>query len=407
LTESVREVAAEAFKAPQVSRPESHAPGPFTLGQLCLYFLRLGTLGFGGPIALVGYMQRDLVERRRWISEQDFREGLALAQLAPGPLAAQLAIYLGWVRARVLGATAVAFAFILPSFLMVLAISAVYVRFGTLSWMQGAFYGIGAAVIAIIVRSAVKLTRVTLARDRLLWLIFGVNALITATTESEVVWSFLLSGIAALLVRAPPRFGGDKTLATAAMLPAWLWSGLNGPAPGSTLWTIGLYFAEAGAFVFGSGLAIVPFLHGGVVERYGWLTDREFLDAVAVAMITPGPVVITVAFIGYLVAGPAGATVAALGVFLPCYLFVIIPAPYFRQIGKNRRVKAFVDGVTAAATGAIAGSVVVLGRRAIVDVPTILILVGTYLLMVKSKKIPEPLLILATGALGIAVGPAR
>jgi chromate transporter len=395
------------LKAPQIPGSEPHAPGPFTLSQLCLYFLRLGTLGFGGPIALVGYMQRDLVERRRWIPEQDFREGLALAQLAPGPLAAQLAIYLGWVRARILGATVVAFAFILPSFVMVLAISAVYVRFGTLRWMLGAFYGIGAAVIAIIIRSAIKLTRVTLARDRLLWLIFGVNALITATTESEVVWSFLLSGIVALLVQAAPRFRGDKTLATVAMLPGWLWSGLQGPAPGRTLWTIGLYFAEAGAFVFGSGLAIVPFLHGGVVERFGWLTDRQFLDAVAVAMITPGPVVITVAFIGYLVAGPAGATVAALGVFLPCYLFVIIPAPYFRQIAKNRRVKAFVDGVTAAATGAIAGSIVVLGRRAIVDVPTLLILVGTYLVLAKSKKVPEPLVILATGVLGIAVSQAR
>jgi chromate transporter len=287
----------------------------------------------------------------------------------------------------------------------VLAISAFYVRFGTLSWMQGAFYGIGAAVIAIIIRSAIKLTRVTLARDRLLWLISGVNALITATTESEIVWTFLLSGIVALLVKAPPRLR-STSLPTCSILPAWLLSGLYGPAAGNTIWKIGLYFAEAGAFVFGSGLAIVPFLHGGVVERYGWLTDRQFLDAVAVAMITPGPVVITVAFIGYLVAGPVGATVAALGVFLPCYLFVIIPAPYFRQIAKNMRVKAFVDGVTAAATGAIAGSVVVLGRRAIVDVPTILILVGTYLALAKSKKIPEPLVILATGVIGLAVSYA-
>jgi chromate transporter len=351
-------------------------------------------------------MQRDLVEQRNWISERDYREGLALAQLAPGPLAAQLAIFLGWVRARVLGATLIAFAFIAASFLMVLAISAFYVRFGTLSWMQGAFYGIGAAVIAIIIRSAIKLTRVTLARDRLLWLIFGLNALITATTESEIVWTFLLSGIVALLVKTTPRLR-RKILPMFSILPAWLLSGLHGPALGSTIWKIGLYFAEAGAFVFGSGLAIVPFLHGGVVERYGWLTDRQFLDAVAVAMITPGPVVITVAFIGYLVAGPVGATVAALGVFLPCYLFVIIPAPYFRQIAKNMRVKAFVDGVTAAATGAIAGSVVVLGRRAIVDVPTVLILVGTYLVLAKSKTIPEPLVILATGIIGLAVSYAR
>ena len=352
-------------------------------------------------------MQRDLVERRGWISEQDYREGLALAQLAPGPLAAQLAIYLGWVRSRVLGATLVAFAFVLPSFLMVLAISAVYVRFGKLSWMQGAFYGIGAAVIAIIIRSAIKLTRVTLARNRLLWVIFAVNAVITAITESEILWSFLLSGIMAMLIQAPPRFRRGATLASAAVLPAWLFSGLQGPASRSILWTIGLYFAEAGAFVFGSGLAIVPFLHGGVVERYQWLTDRQFLDAVAVAMITPGPVVITVSFIGYLVAGPAGATVAALGVFLPCYLFVIIPAPYFRQIARNLRVKAFVDGVTAAATGAIAGSVFVLGRRAIVDIPTLLILASTYLVLVKARKVPEPVVILAAGMIGFLLTQSR
>ena len=270
--------------------------------------------------------------------------------------------------------------------------------------MQGAFYGIGAAVIAIIVRSAIKLTRVTLARNRLLWSIFGVNAVITATTESEIVWSFLLSGIVALLIQAPPRLRARGTLASLAVLPAWLLSGLQGPASRSTLWTIGLYFAEAGAFVFGSGLAIVPFLHGGVVERFEWLTDRQFLDAVAVAMITPGPVVITVAFIGYLVAGPAGATVAALGVFLPCYLFVIIPAPYFRRIAKNPQVKAFVDGVTSAATGAIAGSVFVLGRRAIVDIPTALILASTYLVLVKAKKVPEPVAVILQAAGMIRIG---
>ena len=204
LTKAAPDAIAEMSESSRIPASGTEAPSSFSLGDLCLYFLRLGTFGFGGPIALVGYMQRDLVERRGWISEQDYREGLALAQLAPGPLAAQLAIYLGWVRARVLGATLVAFAFVLPSFLMVIAISAIYVRFGNLSWMQGAFYGVGAAVIAIIVRSAIKLTRVTLARNRLLWVIFGVNALITATTESEIMWSFLVSGPGPLLIQAPP-----------------------------------------------------------------------------------------------------------------------------------------------------------------------------------------------------------
>jgi chromate transporter len=387
--------------ATQLERPR------YSLADLSLYFLKLGTFGFGGPIALVGYMQRDLVERRRWIAEQDYREGLALAQLAPGPLAAQLAIYLGWVRSRALGATLIAVAFILPSFLMVLALSAFYLRYGGLAWMQGAFYGIGAAVIAVIIRSAVKLVRMTLGRDWLLWSLFAVTASVTAWTESEIVWVFLLSGVVSLLVKAPPRLGRTTIASGLAPLPAWLLSGLHGPATLGTLAKIGLYFAEAGAFVFGSGLAIVPFLYGGVVERFGWLSERQFLDAVAVAMITPGPVVITVAFIGYLVAGPLGAICAAIGVFLPCYLFVIVPAPYFRRIARNRQIKVFVDGVTAAATGAIAGAAFVLGRRAVIDIPTLLILASTYLVLDKVRKVPEPLVILAAGVIGFMVSQSR
>jgi chromate transporter len=373
---------------------------PATLRDFARYFLRLGTFGFGGPIALAGYMQRDLVETRGWVEKEDYLQGLALAQLAPGPLAAQLAIYLGWLRGRIWGATVVAVAFVLPSFAMVLALSALYVHFGGLSWMQGAFYGIGAAVIAIIARSAVKLVRLTLKRDPLLWAVFAVNAALTAWTESEIVWVFLSSGALVVLVRAlPARGGGVAGLAPAA----WLLTGLKGTVALGSLGTIFLYFAAAGTFVFGSGLAIVPFLHGGVVERLHWLTDRQFLDAVAVAMITPGPVVITVAFIGYLVAGPLGAAAAALGVFLPCYLFVIVPAPFYRRWAGNRSIRAFVDGVTAAATGAIAGAAFVLGRRAIVDVPTALIFLGTLAVLFAWKKAPEPLVILATGLIGIAV----
>ena len=384
----------------------SHPAGPSetvpcTLSEFLSYFLKLGSTGFGGPIALAGYMQRDLVEQRRWISRQDYIEGLALAQLAPGPLAAQLAIYLGWVRAGVLGATLVSLAFILPSFLMVLVISVLYIRFGGLPWIQAAFYGIGAAVIAIIARSAFKLTRMTLARDWLLWLLFLVSAIVTAWTESEIVWVFLLCGLVPLVVRRGPAvFRGRRALSFAPWF-VWWTSGLHGPASTGTLWTIMWYFAEAGAFVFGSGLAIVPFLYGGVVGEFQWLDERQFLDAVAVAMITPGPVVITVAFIGYLVAGPLGACLAALGVFLPCYLFVVIPAKYFRKQAQNPQVKAFVEGVTAAATGAIAGAAFVLGKRALVDWITTLIAVVALIFLVTVKKLPEPLLILVAGIAGL------
>jgi chromate transporter len=369
---------------------------PCTLRELLLYFLRLGTFGFGGPIALAGYMQRDLVEQKKWIAKEEYVEGLALAQLAPGPLAAQLAIYLGWVRFGVLGGTLIGLAFVLPSFFMVLVIAAVYVRFGGLEWMQGAFYGIGAAVIAIIARSAVKLVKMTIAKDKLLWAVFLVSGAITVWTESEIVWVFLASGVLVLIVRG----GFSRAHLSVLAIPEWMVAGLHGPASSGTLWTIGWYFAEAGAFVFGSGLAIVPFLHAGVVDRFQWLNEQQFLDAVAVAMITPGPVVITVAFIGYLVAGPLGAVVAALATFLPCYLFTIIPAPYFRRFAGNVKVKAFVDGVTAAATGAIAGASIVLGRRAIFDLGTVLILLATLAVVFRFKKAPEPLVIIAAGVVG-------
>lgn len=375
-------------------------PVPYSLRELTLYFLRLGTFGFGGPIALAGYMQRDLVERKRWISKEDYLEGLALAQLAPGPLAAQLAIYLGWVRGRVLGATLIGAAFILPSFLMVLAISAVYVRFGGLAWMQGVFYGIGSAVIAIVGRSAWKLSKMSLSKDRLMWAIFAVSALVTAWTESEIVWLFVGAGILAMVVKAPPKSAiGPASFA----IPLWTLTGIHGPATAGTLATIGWYFAEAGAFVFGSGLAIVPFLHGGVVNRYGWLDNQQFLDAVAVAMITPGPVVITTAFIGYLVAGLTGAAVAALATFLPCYLLTILPAPYFRKFAKSATLKAFVDGVTAAATGAIAGAAFVLGRRAIYDVATVLVFAITLGILLRFKKLQEPVVIVAAGVVGLLI----
>jgi chromate transporter len=376
---------------------------PCTLGEFLLYFFRLGALGFGGPIALAGYMQRDLVEKRRWISKQDYVEGLALAQLAPGPLAAQLAMYLGWVRAGIPGATLVAIAFILPSFLMVLGLAALYLEFRGLDWMRGAFYGVGAAVIAIITRSAYKLVRLTAAKDWLLWGLFVINAAVTAWTEAEIVWVFLLSGVVALLVRAPPGFGPRAAALSLAAWPEFLTTGLQGPADGSRLANLTWFFTKAGAFVFGSGLAIVPFLRGGVVQEYGWLDDQQFLDAVAVAMITPGPVVITAGFIGHLVAGPAGAVLAGAAVFLPCYLMVVILAPYYRHVVKNRQVKAFVSGVTAAATGAIAGAVFVLGKRAIVDLPTVLIGAVTLGVILSTKKVPEPVVILAAGVAGVVL----
>ena len=350
-------------------------------------------MGFGGPIALAGAMERDLVETRKWFTPEEYFRGLALAQLAPGPLAAQLAIYLGWARGGVLGATLVGVAFVLPSFVIVLVLSALYIRFHGLAWMQAVFYGVGSAVIGIIARSAIKLTRISLKRDVLLWIVFVVVAAMTAVTESEIVWLFLLSGVAVYALR--------RGAPVAIFVPPWFLTGIRGVADLPLVWKIFLFFTEAGAFVFGSGLAIVPFLYGTVVEQYQWLTQREFVDAVAVAMITPGPVVITVAFIGYLVAGPLGATAAAVAVFLPCYLFVIIPAPYFERWSRKKGIADFVDGVTAAAVGAIAGATIVLGRRALTDWKTVMICIVTFGLVMWTKKIPEPVIIVAAAIAGL------
>jgi chromate transporter len=283
---------------------------------------------------------------------------------------------------------------------MVIALAVLYLRFGGLPWMQGIFYGVGAAVIAIIARSTIKLAKLTLARDYLLWALFGVTAIVTAVTESEIIWLFLASGALAMMVKAPPRFLRGRV---GGVVPPLFLSGVHGVALPGTVGKLALFFTKAGAFVFGSGLAIVPFLYKGVVHDFQWLDDRQFRDAVAVAMITPGPVVITSGFIGYLVAGLCGAIVAAAGTFVPPYLVVVLAARYVRKATANPSLKAFVGGVTAAATGAIAGAAFILGRRALVDVVTVSIALATLVALFTVKKLPEPLLIAFAGIIGLAL----
>ncbi|QKJ64753.1 chromate transporter [Flavobacterium sp. M31R6] len=378
----------------------------YTLKELALYFLKLGTIGFGGPVALVGYMHRDLVEDRKWISEEEYKEGLALAQLAPGPLAAQLAIYLGFVHYSFLGATLIGFAFVLPSFIMVVLLGIVYKLYGGLFWIQAVFYGVGAAVIGIIVMSSYKLTIKSIGKfnltsfktNWLLWLFFLVAVVITLVTQQEQVLLFVFAGLLYMFVKAPPKWFNNKTANSIVLLQMGFWSYDN-----STLMKIGIFFAEAGAFVFGSGLAIVPFLHSGVVIENQWLTEHQFVDAVAVAMITPGPVVITVGFVGYLVAGFSGALVAALATFLPCYLFTIALAPSFKKIAQNQSIKSFVDGITAAVVGALVGAVGVIASRSILDIPTTLIAIATIFALLYIKKIQEPYIIAVAAVLGVVI----
>jgi chromate transporter len=347
-----------------------------------MYMLRLGAFGFGGPVALAGYMHRDLVEQRAWVT-----------------------IYLGYVHYRILGATLVGLAFVLPSFLMVVALGWAYVSFGGIPWMQAVFYGVGAAVVGIIAISAKKLTEKSVGKDKLLWAIYLLLGAITVITESEIAWLFIAAGILVWLLRAPPQWLRKPGLNGVAVtqLP-WLASLLGG-ADAPVLMQIAVFFAKAGAFVFGSGLAIVPFLYSGVVTELHWLNERQFVDAVAVAMITPGPVVITVGFIGYLVQGCAGAAVAALATFLPCYLFTVIPAPYFKKYGRLPGVIAFVDGITAAAVGAITGSVIVIAKRSIVDIPTAAIALVTIGVLWKFKKLQEPVVIAVAAVIGLVLYP--
>jgi len=381
-------------------------PG-YSLWDITIYFLKLGTWGFGGPVALVGYMQRDLVEDKGWLTEEEYKEGLALAQLAPGPLAAQLGIYIGFVHYGLVGATLTGLAFVLPSFIMVVLLGMAYQLYGGLAWMQAVFYGVGAAVIGIIAMSAYKLTIKSISKFELpvmkarwlLWLFYVAGIVITVITEREEILLFLACGILYMLIKAPPQW-----LKKPAVLPVSILVGTGfWKYDGKTLQEIAWFFAKAGAFVFGSGLAIVPFLHGGVVKEFGWLNEHQFVDAVAVAMITPGPVVITVGFIGYLVAGFPGACVAALATFLPCYLFTVALAPSFKKIAKNTSIKAFVDGITAAVIGALVGSVIIIGLRSIVDIPTALIGLAAVLALIYIKKLQEPYIIGLAAIIGILI----
>jgi chromate transporter len=330
-------------------------------------------------------MHRDLVERRGWITDEEYREGIALAQLSPGPLAAQLCFYIGYVRGGGSGAALSGLGFVLPSFLMVLLLGWLYVRFEGLTFVQAVFYGVGAAVIGLIAKSAYGLTKKTIGRDFLLWVIYLASAIATFATGREWVSLILLGGVLVWLWRAPPPWLGRPGRAAEA---------------GLLLQLLG-FFAYAGTFVFGSGLAIVPFLHGGVVLEHQWLTERQFLDAVAVALITPGPVVISTAFIGYLVASLPGACVAALGIFLPCFVLTVIPAPYFRRYGKKPALAAIVTGITAGATGAIAGAVGVLARGSLVDLTTVSIAVVALGLTLTRRRIPEPLIVLGAAVAGL------
>jgi chromate transporter len=398
-----------AGEDPAGARPAD--PGSPRFGAVLRYFLRLGAVGFGGPIAVVGYMQRDLVEQRGWIGRQDFLDGVALGQTMPGPLAAQVAMWVGYLRRGPAGAVATAAAFIIPSFLMVTGVAALYVHYSGLRAVQSLFYGIAPAVMAIIAIAAWKLVRLTDGRDWRAWLISVVVFTVTALTGREPIYLIIGAGLLMIILDARPALRlprrpagpgaspGSPGIRGVITMPGAA-AVLSAVASGGVLASLGLFFLKTGALVFGSGLAIVPLLRDGVVSQHHWLTQGQFLDAVAMGLITPGPVVITAAFIGYLTAGLPGAVIATAAIFTPIWLGVVVPGRWFIRHRGNPQVKAFVTGATAAAGGALSGAVVVLTRQAVTDIPTAAIAVITLALLLRFK-ISEPWVVVAAGALGL------
>ncbi|MBV9517624.1 MAG: chromate efflux transporter [Hyphomicrobiales bacterium] len=374
------------------------------LGEVTSYFLRLGLLGFGGPVALVGQMERELVDQRGWLGKEQMREAIAICQSLPGPLAIQVGIYISYLRAGFWGAWAGGWAFIFPNFIIVAALGALYIHLGDLKPVTAIFYGVSPAVIALILHSCYRLAKLGM-EDWLQWMIAAVCLAITVILQAEVAWLFLGAGAIGILhygnlLRQRPSattvaLAGPATAAAAPLAPV---------ASASTLGKLLLFFLKAGSLTFGSGLVIVPFLEQGLVQQYGWLDERQFLIAVAIGMISPGPVVITATFVGYLVAGFWGSLVSTVGIFLPSFILVLVAAPILARHRQNPNVQGFVKGAYAAAIGTILGACILLGRIAIGDWLTILIGLSSLGVLFR-WKISNPLLIAATAVIGLIAFP--
>ena len=371
------------------------------LRDLVKYFLTLGASGFGGPAALIAQMERDLVEARRWISKEEFREAVAVCQSLPGPLAIQVGIFLSYLRAGFWGAWAGGSAFILPNFVIVATLGALYVRFGDLPFVRAIFYGVSPAVIALIVYSWYRLTKLGM-EDALQWAVAATCFLITVTLRAEVALLFLAAGILGIfyyggIFRRP---AAGMLLLVMAAVPSVAAEGSAGPILRRLL----LFFLKAGSLTFGSGLVIVPFLEKGLVQQTGWLNERTFLVAVAIGMLSPGPVVITATFVGYLVAGLWGSIVSTLGIFLPSFVLVLVAASALRRYRKNRYVQGFVKGAYAAAIGTILGAGALLSRIAIGDWLTILIALLSLGALAR-WKLSTYKLVAITAAIGLVAFP--
>ena len=380
----------------------ANTPSRVPIRDLVLYYLRLGALGFGGPVALVGQMERELVQERKWLTKEEMREGIAVCQSMPGPLAIQVGIYISYLRGGFWGAWAGGWAFILPNFVIVATLGALYSYFGGLSPVTAIFYGVAPAVIALILSSCYSLAKLGM-EDWLQWAIAAVCFVVTVAVQAEVALLFLASGIVGIAYYGS-LFRG-KTVPSLPLLAALaVTAPTTNAAAGSILGKLLLFFLKAGSLTFGSGLVIVPFLEKGLVQQTGWLDERQFLVAVAMGMISPGPVVITATFVGYLVAGFWGSLVSTVGIFLPSFLFVLLVAPILVRNRANLNVKGFVKGAYAAAIGTILGASVLLGKIAIGDWLTALIAVLSLVVLVR-WKLSNPILVAATAVIGLIAFP--
>jgi chromate transporter len=380
----------------------ANTPSRVPIRDLALYYLRLGALGFGGPVALVGQMERELVQERKWLTKEEMREGIAVCQSMPGPLAIQVGIYISYLRGGFWGAWAGGWAFILPNFVIVATLGALYTYFGGLSPVTAIFYGVAPAVIALILSSCYSLAKLGM-EDWLQWAIAAVCFVVTVAVQAEVALLFLASGIVGIAYYGS-LFRG-KTVPSLPLLAALaVTAPTTNAAAGSILGKLLLFFLKAGSLTFGSGLVIVPFLEKGLVQQTGWLDERQFLVAVAMGMISPGPVVITATFVGYLVAGFWGSLVSTVGIFLPSFLFVLLVAPILVRNRANLNVKGFVKGAYAAAIGTILGACVLLGKIAIGDWLTVLIALVSLIVLVR-WKVSNPVLVAATAMIGLIAFP--
>jgi chromate transporter len=372
-----------------------------SIRELVAYFLRLGTLGFGGPVALCGLMEKELVGEKRWLTKEEMRDAIAVSQSLPGPLAIQVGIFIAYLRGGFCGAWAGGWAFILPNFLIVAALGALYVHFGGLGWMTAIFYGVSPAVIALIVHSCYRLAKLGM-EDWLQWVIAAACFVVTIWLEAEVAVLFIGAGILGILYYGSLFRGGTTPISLLAIAPVAI--GTAKPPTASTLAQLLAFFLKAGSFTFGSGLVIVPFLEKGLVQQTGWLNGREFLVAVAVGMLSPGPVVITATFVGYLVAGFWGSLISTVGIFLPSFILILVVAPILVRHRANPNVQGFVKGAYAAAIGTILGACVLLGKIAIGDWLTVLIAVGSLAVLFR-WKFSNPLLVAATAVIGLIAFP--